>query len=244
LDALRVARRYYRAWNLHDPLAIRAVFTADGELLDTHLGRTARGDQITAYCRAVFARHPDVTYELIGQEAIDGDVIAIQWRARWGRRTQEGAEFLRVAGDRLRSVRVYLAEAARRPKYQRSGLSRSEAALVVQRLRALLDERHIYRDPELRLPHLAAAVGASTNHVSQALNSHFGASFAQVLARYRVEDAMRLLRDPAIGVLDAGLRAGFASKSSFYAAFKQRTRTTPTAWSARARPDDARARRR
>jgi uncharacterized protein (TIGR02246 family) len=253
MGVLHVARRYYRAWNRHDPEAVRALFTDDGEILDTHRGRIARGDEIAAYCRQVFERTPDVEYELIGEEAIGDGTIAIQWRSRATRRgaevIAEGAEFLRFAGDRLRAVRVYVAAARpRREKYRRSGLSRGEAELVVRRLRTLLEERHIHRDPELRLPHLAAAVGASTNHVSQALNTHFGASLAQVLARYRVQDAMRFLGDPTIGVLDAGLRAGFASKSSFYAAFKRRTRTTPVEW-ARARSqhagaDDARSRRR
>lgn len=252
---LRVARRYHEAWNRHDPDAVRALFIDAGEIVDPSVSKTVRGDAIATYCRLVLRRYPDLVFELEGDPIVTGVTVAAQWIARatdprrgGARVIGEGAEFLRLSGDKLRAARIYLAGAlsethgaapvARgRPgasrKYRRSRLSEGEARLAAERIRSLLEERHLYRDPDLGLAELSAAVGASTNHVSQVINTHFGASFSQLLARHRVEEAKRLLSDPVRSrgsALTAGLEAGFATKSTFYAAFKQHTQMTPEAW--------------
>ena len=249
----RVAEQYHEAWNRHDPDAIRALFTEEGEILDPSVGAAVRGDSIAAYCRSIFARYPDLVFALVGEPAVSGATIAAQWLARATDRQRggaavvgEGAEFLRIQGQQLSAARIYLGAALterrnpaaggadeKEPKYRRSGLSADEARLAARRIQVLLEEQHLYRDPDLRLVELAAAVGASTNHISQVINTHFGGSFQKLLARYRVQEAQRLLTAAArapTSVLAAGLQAGFATKSTFYAAFKQQTRMTPQAW--------------
>lgn len=250
----RIAEQYHHAWSRHDPDAIRALFAKDGEILDPSVGAVVSGDGIAAYCRSLFARYPDLAFELLGESVVSGSTIAFQWLARATDRqragaavTGEGAEFLRIEGTQLRAARIYLAaaltdapihaEGSRKPlaesKYRRSGLSADEALLAARRIQSLLEEQHLYRDPDLRLAELAAAVGASTNHISQVINTHFGSSFNQLLARYRVQEAKRLLAETArspVSVLTAGLQAGFSTKSTFYAAFKQHTRMTPQSW--------------
>lgn len=255
----RIAGQYHRAWNRHEPDAIRALFVENGEILDPSVGAAVRGDGIGAYCRSLFARYPDLRFELLGESVMSGVTIAFQWRVRATDRQRqgavvcgEGAEFLRAEGERLVAARIYLAAAlleppgpaaqggrtdgeapGEEPKYRRSGLSAGEAALAARRIQALLEEQHLYRDPELRLAELAAAVGASTNHISQVINTHFGTSFQKLLSRYRVTEAQRLLSQDGSGpgsVLAAGLQAGFATKSTFYAAFKEHTRMTPQSW--------------
>jgi AraC-like DNA-binding protein len=259
---LRVARRYHEAWNRHDPGAVRALFIDAGEIVDPRVRRTVRGDAIVAYCRGILKHYPDLVFDLEGAPVVTGVTVATQWIARatdprrgGARVTGRGAEFLWIEGDKLRAARVYLdgtlseaqepaprrGSAAASRKYRRSRLSEEEARLAAERIRSLLSEHHLYRDPDLGLAELSAAVGASTNHVSQVINTLFGASFNQLVSRHRVEEAKRLLSDPERpkrSVLEAGLEAGFAAKSTFYTAFKQHTQMTPEAW-ARKRHDGA-----
>lgn len=253
-SVLSITAQYHWAWNHRDPDAIRALFLDEGELLDPGVGAAVRGDDIAVYCRGIFARYPDLRFELVGEPVVSGTTIAFQWLARATDRQRggaavlgEGAEFLRIEENRLRAARIYLAAGLAEPtrpaiangatkpesKYRRSGLSAGEARLAARRIRSLLEEHHLYRDPDLRLTELAAAAGASTNHISQVINSHFGSSFKALLSLYRVQEVQRLLIATAEGpssVLAAGLQAGFATKSTLYAAFKQHAGMTPQAW--------------
>jgi AraC-like DNA-binding protein len=56
-------------------------------------------------------------------------------------------------------------------------------------------------------------------------------NFFQFVNSYRVEEAKKLLRDPAsshINIAEIGFRAGFSSAASFNALFKKFTHTTPS----------------
>jgi AraC-like DNA-binding protein len=87
-----------------------------------------------------------------------------------------------------------------------------------------------FLDPELTLSQLAARLGASTNHVSQVINTDFGQSFYDFVNRYRIEKAKALLSDQARAddkILSIALESGFNSKSAFNASFKKHTGMTP-----------------
>jgi AraC-like DNA-binding protein len=248
--ALRVAARYRAAWQSRDPRAVRAQFTADGEIVDPAAGAPVRGDAITTYCRELLARYPDLVFELTGPLLLTPAAIAVQWLARTtdahrgaSHVVGEGAEFLSLKGDKVRTARVYLnapldppsprARGAGERKYQRSGLSAAEARQLAERVRTVLEGQYLYRDPQLGLGQLAAAVNAPSGHVSQAINLCFNTSFRQLLARYRVEEAKRLLSASPHhlrSTLAVGLQAGFATKSAFYEAFRRYTQAPPQAW--------------
>ena len=78
--------------------------------------------------------------------------------------------------------------------------------------------------------------------LSQALNGVLGVSFSDFVNGYRVDEAKRLLRDPARQddtILAVLYDAGFNSKSAFNRVFKLRTGETPSSYrrSAAKRPD-------
>ena len=66
-------------------------------------------------------------------------------------------------------------------------------------------------------------------HLSEVLNRHANKNFYEFINHYRIDYVCeRLLEDPDRSVLDIALEAGFSSKSTFNAIFKQFTGQTPT----------------
>ena len=115
-------------------------------------------------------------------------------------------------------------------RYAKSGLNEATMARLLQSLQTAMETERVYLDPELSLPILAAQLGCSVNHLSQAINAGHSMSFFDYVNQYRVNEAARLLRQedcrfPAI--LDIALSVGFNSTSTFYTAFKKATGQTP-----------------
>jgi AraC-like DNA-binding protein len=114
--------------------------------------------------------------------------------------------------------------------------STSEGALnddlrgqLLTALRAQMTEQQLFLDNQLTLTRLSEAVGISAHHLSEVLNQKEGKNFYQFVNQYRVDFVCRQLKqDPALKILDLALSAGFASKSTFNAVFKQLTGTTPS----------------
>ncbi|MFP3941738.1 MAG: helix-turn-helix domain-containing protein [Thermoanaerobaculia bacterium] len=117
--------------------------------------------------------------------------------------------------------------------------ARDQEADLLRRLDRLMDEEHLYRSADLGLHDLAAALEVTPHRLSEALNGTRGVSLTHYLARFRVEDARRRLRDPghAIVTIEAiGQRSGFGSRSAFYSVFRRETGTTPARFRAAERP--------
>jgi len=76
---------------------------------------------------------------------------------------------------------------------------------------------------------LAETVGISTHHLSEVLNQHEGKNFYQFVNEYRINYVCEQLKmDKNIKILDLAMSAGFSSKSTFNAVFKQFTQHTPS----------------
>jgi AraC-like DNA-binding protein len=103
---------------------------------------------------------------------------------------------------------------------------------TVKRFELLLEEDQLYLNPKLTLSDVAAKLGVPPQRLSTALNVQ-GPGFYERIARARVAEAQRLLRDPAearTSVEAVALLAGFKSRSSFYEAFRAETGMTPAAF--------------
>jgi len=117
------------------------------------------------------------------------------------------------------------------PKYARSGLTSDDARLLISRIEQLLTDERLYTDATLTLTRIAERLGVSAQSISQALNQHASTTFNQLVTRYRLEAARtELLTRPAaeLKIEAVALNAGFASRSSFYDAFRRAYGTTPT----------------
>lgn len=104
-------------------------------------------------------------------------------------------------------------------------------------LNYLLETEKIYQNPELSLNSVAERLNISQTYLSQMVNTLTDVNFSEYINTYRVEQSKKFLTHASYSrypILSIGLEAGFNSKSSFYAAFKKQTGTTPSQYRAKA----------
>ncbi len=107
--------------------------------------------------------------------------------------------------------------------------------LKSQQLRQLLAEKKLYLNPNLTRRELADDLKVSEVFISTLLNDGLKTSFYELINKYRVEEATRLIRSGLLNEITVealASKAGFKSKSTFNKAFKQHTGNTPTAYNA------------
>jgi AraC-like DNA-binding protein len=100
-----------------------------------------------------------------------------------------------------------------------------------------VDERALWRDPEVTLASLAAALATNTTYLSRALNEGLGMTFSAFINGRRVEAVKQQLADPNVtaDILTIAFAAGFNSKASFNRAFADLAGMTPSAYRRSAR---------
>ena len=116
-------------------------------------------------------------------------------------------------------------------KYERSGLSESSARRIHQKLLALMNKQHVYRDSDLKLNQLAHELSTSSNYLSQVINQIEEQNFYDFINEYRINDVKKKMRDDKYAnqtILSLAYEAGFNSKSAFNTAFKKHTDMTPS----------------
>ncbi|MGC3946468.1 MAG: helix-turn-helix domain-containing protein [Chryseolinea sp.] len=95
----------------------------------------------------------------------------------------------------------------------------------------LMEEERLFLQSELTLQDLADSLATPSYQVTQALNDGIKKNFYDLVNGYRVEEAKRMLIDPAnknSKILTVGLEAGFNSKTTFNTVFKKFTGFTPS----------------
>jgi AraC-like DNA-binding protein len=96
-------------------------------------------------------------------------------------------------------------------------------------VRQNMEEHQTYLNNELTLTRLAEIVGISTHHLSEVLNQHEGKNFYQFVNEYRINYICEKMKhDNEIKILDLAMSAGFSSRSTFNAVFKQFVKLTPS----------------
>ena len=116
-------------------------------------------------------------------------------------------------------------------KYEKSALTPELRDTVLERLDNTMATDKPYLEPSLTLRDLAGRVKVSPHHLSQVLNEALGCTFHDYLAQRRIDEAKRLLSDPAndkLRIEDLAERVGYFSKSSFNTTFKRLTGMTPS----------------
>lgn len=116
-------------------------------------------------------------------------------------------------------------------KYRYSDLTEDQVETHYQRIIQALEEEKLYRRATLTLNELAGHLNMRANHLSQIINDRFCKNFNELLSYYRVEEVKAKLLDPQndkYTLLGLATEAGFNSKSSFHALFKQHTGMTPS----------------
>jgi steroid delta-isomerase-like uncharacterized protein len=115
-----VAQRYFDAWNRHDAEAIVSTFVDGGTYADPATAGPLSGAAIGGYAQALWAAFPDLSFETVSVVEDDSGVVSAEWLMK-GTNTAsfnglpptglpvalQGADFIRVEGDRIRSVQGY-----------------------------------------------------------------------------------------------------------------------------------------
>lgn len=114
----------------------------------------------------------------------------------------------------------------------------AEETQLAERLRRLLQEEEIDRDPDLRIGDVAARLAQPEYRVSQCISAALGfPNFNRLINHHRIARAKRLLADPSAAgtILDIAFECGFASVGPFNRAFKDEVGVTPRAFRAASR---------
>lgn len=105
-------------------------------------------------------------------------------------------------------------------------------AVMVHRLRRLMEDERLYREPNLSLGGLARKLGVPEYVLRRIVHEQLGLrNFAAFVNGYRLAEVADRLRDPALQrrpVLTLALEAGFGSIGPFNRAFRDRYGVTPT----------------
>lgn len=118
-----------------------------------------------------------------------------------------------------------------KPKTATAGLANDKIREILKKVILLMEQEKLYTETELTLQQLSDKLQYPTYQVSQAINEGMKKSFYDLVNGYRVEEAKRLLADPANSnytILSIGFEAGFNSKTTFNTVFKKFTGLTPS----------------
>ena len=114
-------------------------------------------------------------------------------------------------------------------KYARSKLDAATIARIKGKIEGALARPDVYGDSLLNLRSLSRTIGEKAHYVSQVINQDLDATFYELVSRYRIEQAKKLLADaPNQTVLEIALAVGFNAKSTFNTAFRRYAGMTPS----------------
>lgn len=132
-------------------------------------------------------------------------------------------------GKRIDPVAVKIHTDAARGEELPFQFTESQLASFRHQLELLLEEKKVYRDPELNVKKLAHQLGIADWKFSILLNQYMKVSFFDYIAEYRIREVEELLRTrPDLTILRIAFDAGFDSKTTFNRNFLKRKGITPS----------------
>jgi len=116
-------------------------------------------------------------------------------------------------------------------KYEKSTLTPERADQYLEKLKTFMESEKPHLESDITLPALSKRLAISTHHLSQIVNDKLQQNFFEFVNSSRVEEAKKKIDDPAnqnLNLAEIGFDVGFNSISSFNAAFKKHSGTTPS----------------
>ncbi|WP_232517076.1 AraC family transcriptional regulator [Chitinophaga sp. MD30] len=126
---------------------------------------------------------------------------------------------------------IIAARSDKKVKYEKSGLTDTEARRIHIALGMIMQDQQCYKDPELTLGDLAKMLDVHPAILSQVINSREGKNFYDYINVLRVEAFKQLLSQPSnqqYTLLALAFECGFNSKTSFNRNFKKVTQLSPS----------------
>lgn len=116
-------------------------------------------------------------------------------------------------------------------KYEKSGLTESLSEELKESLINLFDQERIYLENDISLDILSKKLNTTRHNTSQVINEHFNMSFHELINRYRIQDAKKILDNDYnknLNIIDIAYEVGYNNKVTFNKAFKKDTLLTPS----------------
>lgn len=114
---------------------------------------------------------------------------------------------------------------------KRTELKEKEIQKIKNLVDTFLEKNKGYYQPELSLSILANEINTTTNKLSWVLNNSYKKTFYELINEYRIKDFLKRINQnqhKEFTVISIAFEVGFNSKSTFYKAFKETTRMTPS----------------
>ena len=100
---------------------------------------------------------------------------------------------------------------------------------LARQVRELIVTEKLYLDNRLSLDDVADSLNVSRYYVSHAVNNHLGKTFHTLVNELRIQEAIRLMREPGgKKVNDVFRKAGFTDRMGFSRVCKRMTGLSPT----------------
>lgn len=102
---------------------------------------------------------------------------------------------------------------------------------AIDRLILLMETEKLYSQSRLSIDDLAGAMHLPKRYLSHLISARLNTNVITFINKYRVEEVIRKMKDPAEQhktILALAMEAGFSSKSTFNQVFKQQTGKTPS----------------
>ncbi|XDD50076.1 helix-turn-helix domain-containing protein [Leptospira sp. WS92.C1] len=118
---------------------------------------------------------------------------------------------------------------SREARYKESRVMGLDVDAVIIRLDELMKTKRLYLDENLTLSGLSKILNIQTHQLSEILNNRLHRSFRDYVTQFRLDEAIKLLREePERSVLSIVYASGFNSKSAFHKLFQERFGCSPS----------------
>lgn len=115
-------------------------------------------------------------------------------------------------------------------KYARVKVDEKEFADIVERMKAYIEEKRCFANPDLKMSDLAEVLGLSSSKLSQVFSLYVKENYYEFINRYRLEEFKRLIAEgeyKKYTLTALSEKCGF-KKSSFFSTFRRVEGMTPT----------------
>jgi len=119
----------------------------------------------------------------------------------------------------------------KRKRYKKSQLDPAFVNDCVKKILYLAQVERVYRDANISLLAFSRKIKVSPRVLSLVINERLNTSFFELINRYRVEEAQKMLENVEFhrqSILDIAYAVGFNSKTAFNRAFRLFTHQTPS----------------
>ncbi len=116
-------------------------------------------------------------------------------------------------------------------KYQKSGLTDALSQELKENLIRLFVEDKIYKENNINLEALSQRLNTTRHNTSQIINEHFNINFFELINKFRIKEAITILKEDVHGslnIIDIAYEVGYNNKVTFNKAFKKETSLTPS----------------